>query len=100
MAPSDVKSLVLQGLSLWIGLVVVGWLTYTRTLVLHIRLAEVGLEALIRFQEGVQRVWVGADGLLEQAVEEQPAALGHSAVEAEGVLVQVVGQLLLLDAIM
>ena len=40
---------------------------------------------------------VGVDGLLEQPVEEQPAGLRVAAVEPEGVLVEVVRQVRLLD---
>ncbi len=48
----------------------------------------------------MNRVWVSnGAGLLEEPVEEQASTLGASAVEAEGVLVEVVGQLLDLDAV-
>ena len=45
------------------------------------------------------RVDVGsANGLREEPVEEQPASLGRPAVESEGELIEVVGQVLLADA--
>ena len=49
-----------------------------------------------------QRVCVdvgSADGLRDEPVEEQPAGLGRAAVEAEGELVEVVGQVLWADAV-
>ena len=42
---------------------------------------------------------VGDDGLVQEAVEEQPAGLGVSPVDPEGVFVPVVGQLVFLDAV-
>ena len=47
----------------------------------------------------MERVRVGGYGLLEQSVEEQPAGLGVAPVEAERVLVEVVGQLVDLDPV-
>jgi len=51
---------------------------------------------------GVEDECVGVDvrgshGLREQPVEQEPAGLGRAAVEAEGELVKVVGQVLLAD---
>ena len=42
---------------------------------------------------------VGAGGLLEQSVEQQPAGSGRPAVEPEGEFVEVVGQLLAADPV-
>lgn len=47
----------------------------------------------MRDEEVLQRRGVGVRGLLEEPVEEQGAAGGGAAVEAEGELVEVVGQL-------
>ena len=70
-----------------------------RTYVLHVCLSEVRYLRFARLEEFGERVRVGDDGLLQEAVEEQPAGLGVSPVEPEGVFVPVVGQLVFLDAV-
>ena len=42
-------------------------------------------------------MWVGRDGLLQEAVEEHAAGCGGAAVEPEGELVEVVGQVFSAD---
>jgi hypothetical protein len=64
-----------------------------RTSVLHICLSAVR-RAGASTDELIERVWVGVDGLLEEAVEEHASGLGGAAVEPEGELVEVVGQVL------
>ncbi len=46
-----------------------------------------------------ERVWVGGDGLLQEPVEEHSAGRGVAPVEAEGVLVEVVGQVFEADVV-
>ena len=53
------------------------------------------LWAVSRLEESGQWVGAGVDGLFEESVEQQAAAVGGAAVEPEGVLVQVVGQVFL-----
>src|SRR6476619_1708306 len=69
------------------------------TYILHIRLSEVVPGALSGSEQFVQWVWVGVHGLLKEPVEQQAAAACGASVEAEGVLVEVVGQVLLLDPV-
>lgn len=54
---------------------------------------------LARFEERGQGCGVGVDRLLEESVEEQAAAASGAAVEPEGVLVEVVGQLVVGDRV-
>ena len=68
---------------------------HLRTPVLHICLTEVRIG--FPTEQRVQRVGVGVGGLLDESVEQQAAALGVAAVESEGELVEVVGQLVLGD---
>jgi hypothetical protein len=58
-------------------------------------LSEVGW--LGRVEQGVQRLGVGVGGLLDEPVEQQAAVVGVAAVEPEGELVEVVGQLVVGD---
>src|SRR5664279_1031646 len=55
------------------------------------------LSARVQFGE---RVGIGGNGLLQQAVEKHAACAGVSAVEAEGVFVEVVGQQLVADGVL
>ena len=63
---------------------------------LHLCLSAVELAAADQFLEGMR---VGVDGLLKQPVKQQPARLGGPAIEPEGELVEVVGQVLAADSV-
>jgi hypothetical protein len=49
------------------------------------------------WEQGVQGLGVGVGGLLDEAVQQQAAVVGVAAVEPEGELVEVVGQLVVGD---
>lgn len=73
------------------------WPTETRRYYDHLSCMSASVRSLhVRL---VERVRIGGDGLLQQPVEQHLAGAGVAPVEPEGVLVEVVGQVIEADVV-